>query len=79
MDSIEGYCLKCKEKRVMSNPQAEWAANGSPATRGVCPVCGTNIYLCLGISAHDTLPKPVATAPAHMQLLEENSHQEGVQ
>ena len=61
MDSIEGYCLKCKEKRVMVNPQAEWAANGSPATRGVCPVCGTNIYLRGRTPAHDTLPKPEAT------------------
>lgn len=62
MESIEGYCLKCKEKRVMVNPQAEWAANGSPATRGVCPVCSTNIYLRGRTPAHDTLPKPEATA-----------------
>jgi DNA topoisomerase-1 len=55
---IEGYCLKCKEKRDMLNPQAEWAANGSPATRGTCPVCGTNMYKRGHTPAHDNLPKP---------------------
>jgi DNA topoisomerase-1 len=53
-----GYCLKCKEKRVIQNPVAEWAANGSPATRGTCPVCGTTIYLRGRTPAHDALPKP---------------------
>ena len=62
MDSIEGYCLKCKEKRPMLNPQAEWAANGSPATRGTCSVCGTNMYLRGMTAAHESLPKPEATA-----------------
>ncbi len=55
---IEGYCLKCKEKRDMVAPQAEWAANGSPATRGTCPVCGTNMYKRGHTAAHDNLPKP---------------------
>lgn len=63
MDSIEGYCLKCKEKRMMKEPQAEWAANGSPATRGTCPVCGTKMYLRGRTPAHDHLPKlePIAS------------------
>ena len=55
---IEGYCLKCKEKRDMLNPAAEWASNGSPATRGTCPVCSTNMYKRGHTAAHDTLPKP---------------------
>ena len=57
-EPIVGYCLKCKEKHPMDNPQAEWAANGSPATRGTCPVCGTNMYLRGRTAAHETLPKP---------------------
>ena len=32
---IEGYCLKCKAHRVMTNPVAEWAANGTPASERV--------------------------------------------
>ena len=61
-EELQGYCLKCKEKRVIQNPVAEWAANGSPATRGTCPVCGGTIYLRGRTPAHDTLPKPAATA-----------------
>ena len=39
-----GYCLKCKEKREISNAQAITMKNGKPATTGTCPVCGTKIY-----------------------------------
>ncbi|MCA9936500.1 MAG: type I DNA topoisomerase [Ardenticatenaceae bacterium] len=61
-EKLIGYCLKCKEKREIQNPQAEWASNGSPATRGTCPVCGTTIYKRGHTAAHDTLPKPEITA-----------------
>jgi len=61
---LEGYCLKCKEKRIMVDPKAEWAANGSPATRGKCPVCDTNMYKRGRTAAHDNLPKPEPTAKA---------------
>ena len=39
-----GYCLKCKDKREMSNAQAITMKNGKPATTGTCPVCGTKMY-----------------------------------
>ncbi len=55
---IEGYCLKCKEKRIMQNPVAEWATNGSPATRATCSVCSTNMYKRGHTPLHDHLPKP---------------------
>ncbi len=55
--SMEGYCFKCKTKREMVNPAAEWAANGSPGTRGSCPVCAGTIYKTGHTPAHDTLPK----------------------
>ncbi len=58
---LEGYCLKCKEKRIMLDPKAEWAANGTPATRGKCPVCDTNMYKRGHTAAHDHLPKPEPT------------------
>ena len=57
-EELTGYCLKCKEHRVMVDPQPEWAANGSPATRGTCTVCGTNMYKRGHTPAHDALPKP---------------------
>ncbi len=61
-EQLEGYCLKCKEKRLMQNPQPEWAANGSPATRGECPVCHTVIYRRGHTLAHEHLPKPEVVA-----------------
>ncbi len=58
---LEGYCLKCKAKRIVKDPQPEWAANGTPATRGTCPVCGTTMYRRGHTAAHDDLPKPEIT------------------
>ena len=50
----------------MAKAAAEWAANGTPATRGECPVCGTTIYRRGATPAHETLPKPdiIATPKA---------------
>ena len=61
-EEIIGYCLKCKEKRPILNPVAEWAANGSPGTRGKCPVCGGTIYRQGRTPAHEKLPKPEPSA-----------------
>jgi len=61
-EDIIGYCLKCKEKKVIVDPAPEWAANGSPGTRGKCPVCGGTIYKQGRTDAHETLPKPELTA-----------------
>jgi len=41
---MEGYCVKCKQKREMKDPIAVVMKNGKPATTGTCPVCSTNIY-----------------------------------
>ncbi len=40
---MEGYCLKCRTKREMSDAQKVTLKNGRPATQGLCPVCGTKI------------------------------------
>ena len=61
---IQGYCLKCKEHRTMQDPKPEWAANGTPATRGVCTECGTNMYKRGMTPLHENLPKPEITATA---------------
>ena len=41
---MEGYCLKCKTKVEMRDPQGITMKNGKPATVGSCPTCGTKIY-----------------------------------
>jgi hypothetical protein len=40
---MEGYCLKCRASREISDAQQVTLKNGRPATQGKCPVCGTKI------------------------------------
>jgi hypothetical protein len=37
------YCVKCKTKREMKDPQRVTMKNGKPALKGQCVVCGTTI------------------------------------
>ena len=46
-----GYCLKCREKREMKEPQQVTLKNGRAATQGTCPVCGTKITVIGGAKA----------------------------
>ena len=39
----EAYCVKCKAKRPMVNPQRVTMKNGRPALQSKCPVCGTTL------------------------------------
>jgi len=41
---MEGYCMKCRAKKVMKAPKAITMANGRPATQGACPDCGTKMF-----------------------------------
>lgn len=40
----QGYCVKCRTKREMKNPEKITLKNGRPATRGTCPNCGTKMF-----------------------------------
>lgn len=42
--SLEAYCIKCKQKRVMLNATEVTMKNGRKALRGTCEVCGTSLY-----------------------------------
>jgi DNA topoisomerase-1 len=54
---LEAYCVKCKEKREIKDPQAVFTKRGAPATRGVCPVCGTTLFRTGRTPAHEGLDK----------------------
>ncbi len=43
-NDMEAYCLKCRTKREMQNPEQVTMKNGKPATKGKCPVCSTQMY-----------------------------------
>jgi len=36
--------MKCRKKRVMNKPKSVTMKNGRPATKGICPTCGTKMY-----------------------------------
>jgi hypothetical protein len=42
-DTMQGYCLKCREKREIKDLQAVTLKNGRAARQGTCAVCGTKI------------------------------------
>ena len=45
---VQGYCVKCKAKREISNAQEVTMKNGRKAMKGKCPVCGTGMYRIMG-------------------------------
>ena len=58
-NSITAYCVKCKTKREMQDPQPVYTENRRPGTRGKCPVCKANMFRMGATSAHAEIPKPV--------------------
>jgi DNA topoisomerase-1 len=55
-EPILGYCVKCREKREIASPQAVFMGEQSrPATKGTCPVCGTNVTRFGRTPAHEGL------------------------
>ena len=69
---MEIYCLKCKEKREIADTTATFTATGKPGTRGVCPVCGTNVFKMGSTPAHEGLEKPVVEAKAQKRKIKKN-------
>lgn len=57
-NSVVAYCVKCKAKQEMKNPQPVFTKAGRPATTGTCPVCGTRMFRMGETPAHAGLPKP---------------------
>jgi hypothetical protein len=41
---MEAYCMKCKQKREVKDPQPVTMKNGKPATTGTCGTCGTKLF-----------------------------------
>jgi hypothetical protein len=41
---MEAYCVKCRAKREIENPETITMKNGRPATQGSCPVCKTKVF-----------------------------------
>lgn len=38
------YCVKCRAKKEVSNPEQITMKNGKKAIRATCPDCGTKMF-----------------------------------
>jgi hypothetical protein len=45
---MEGYCVKCKDKKEIKTPVEVTMKNGRKAMKGKCPTCGTGMFRILG-------------------------------
>lgn len=61
-EQLQAYCVKCKEKRDITNAQPVYTKTGTPATRGECAVCGTKLFRMGETEAHANVPKPDVVA-----------------
>ncbi|MFO7743321.1 MAG: type I DNA topoisomerase [Anaerolineae bacterium] len=52
---MKAYCVKCKAKREMKNPEPVYTIKGTPATKGICPECGTKLFRMGNTPAHEGL------------------------
>lgn len=59
---MEAYCVKCRTKREITDPQPIFNNNATPATRGVCAVCGTKLYRMGRTPAHEGMEAPAPGA-----------------
>ena len=62
----EGYCVKCKSKREITDGVEEVMKNGRKAIKGRCPTCATVMFKILGGKASPPAPpaNPGSAAPA---------------
>lgn len=50
--------MKCKTKREITKAEATFNKIGAPVTRGICPVCGTQMYRTGRTDAHEGMIPP---------------------
>ena len=55
---MEAYCVKCREKREIQNPVADFNRAGAPVTKGTCGVCGTKMNRMGRTEAHEGMTPP---------------------
>ena len=60
---MEGYCMKCKAKKEMQDPQQVTTKNGRMMTKGKCPDCGTTICKIGGTAKQFATVKIDSAAP----------------
>ncbi len=41
---VQGYCMKCREKRDIKDAKAAKMKNGKDCVKGTCTKCGTKMF-----------------------------------
>jgi len=49
-EKVQGYCVRCKKKTVIKDPEVSMMSNGMDAAKGACAKCGTTVCKILGKS-----------------------------
>lgn len=65
---VEGYCVKCKTRKEISNGVEETMKNGRRAIKGRCATCGTVMFKILGGKAAAPAPAPAEGNPPQSPL-----------
>jgi Zn finger protein HypA/HybF involved in hydrogenase expression len=64
----EGYCVRCKAKKPITDAVEETMKNGRKAVKGKCPTCGAVMFKILGgksaAAAVAAAPTETPAAPA---------------
>ena len=58
---MKAYCVKCRQKRDIKDPVADYNKAGAPVTKGTCSDCGTKVFRMGRTDAHEGIPKPEVT------------------
>ena len=45
MEQYMGYCVRCKKKVTIENPQEVTLENGKKAIKGTCPYCKGTVFV----------------------------------
>ncbi|MCD6289220.1 MAG: type I DNA topoisomerase [Anaerolineae bacterium] len=73
-ERLEAYCMKCRAKREIVDPEPVFTANGRPATRGRCPVCGATLFRMGETPAHADLERPDVSPAKPRQKARKSNH-----
>ncbi|MGB8343642.1 MAG: DUF5679 domain-containing protein [Ktedonobacteraceae bacterium] len=57
------YCVKCRAKKEVANPQPVTMRNGRPALQGTCPTCGIKLVRLLPKDRDERIPACFADRP----------------
>ena len=63
--AVVAYCVKCKAKKEMVDPQEGVTKNGRVITKGTCPDCGTKDVPHHGESPRNSSSHCSRESPAH--------------